>query len=88
MELGQFGLKDLDLDEDAEVPVNMQKVKDISFETNKCGHFVLPPMSDFRYARDKQRVVRGYIGAVYSELIDFTLLFIFSYIMSGKFTGS
>ena len=66
----------------------MQKAKDISFETNKRGHFVLPSMSDFWYARDRQRVVRGYIGAVYSELIDFTFLFIFSYIMSGKFTGS
>ena len=86
--LGQFGLKDLDSDEDVEVPVNMQKAKDISFEINKRGHFILPPMSDFRYARDRQRVVRGYIGAVYSELIDFLFLFLFSYIMAGKFTGS
>ena len=41
-----------------------------------------------RYARDRQRVVRGYIGAVYSELIDFLFLFLFSYIMEGNFTGS
>ena len=78
----------MDSDEDVEVPVNMQKAKDISFEINKHGHFILPPMSNFRYARDRQRVVRGYIGAVYSELIVFLFLFLFSYIMAGKFTGS
>ena len=67
--VGQFGLKELDSDEEAEVPVNMQKAKDISFQVNKRGHFVLPSIHDYRLARERQRVVRGYIGAIYSEFV-------------------
>ena len=61
----QFGLKDLDSDDEADVPVHMQKAKDIMFERNKKGIYKLPHMSDFRTTRQRQRVVRGYIGAVY-----------------------
>jgi hypothetical protein len=61
----QFGLKDLDSDDEAEVPVHMQKAKDIAFEKNKKGHYILPDMSNYTTIRQKQRVIRGYIGAVY-----------------------
>ena len=57
-------------DKEAEVLVNMQKAKDISFQINKRGHFVLPPIHDYQLACERQRVVRGYIGAVYSEFVD------------------
>jgi hypothetical protein len=33
----QFGLKNLDSDEEADIPVHMQKAKDISFKRNKKG---------------------------------------------------
>ena len=65
--LKQFSLKDLDSDDEAEVPMHMMKSKEIVFERNKRGNFVLPPRSDFRTNKQKQRVVRGYIGAVYSN---------------------
>jgi hypothetical protein len=38
----KFGLKDLDLDEEADIPVHMQKAKDILFERNKKGIYKLP----------------------------------------------
>jgi hypothetical protein len=63
----QFGLKDLESGDEAEVPVNLKKAKDISFKVNRKGHLVLLPLSNFRKTRERQRVVRGYIGAVYSE---------------------
>lgn len=62
----QFGLEDLDLDDDAEVPVDMQKAKSIVFRKKKNGVYVLPDMSNFKTIRQKQRVIRGYIGATYS----------------------
>lgn len=61
----QFGLKDLDSDDDVEVPVHFKKAREIEFQKNKQGEYVLPPMSDFKTIRQKQRIVRGYIGAVY-----------------------
>jgi hypothetical protein len=66
----QFGLKDLDSGDEAEVPVNLKKAKDISFKVNRKGHLILAPLSNFRKTRERQRVVRGYIGAVYSESIN------------------
>jgi hypothetical protein len=65
--LKQFGAKEFDSDDDIEVPVNFQKAKDIEFKKNKAGNFILPPMEKFKTNREKQRVVRGYIGAVYSQ---------------------
>jgi hypothetical protein len=63
----QFGVKELEDDDVLEAPVLIQKAKDISFEKNKRGIFILPPMTDFHTVRAKQRVIRGYIGAVYSK---------------------
>jgi hypothetical protein len=63
--VNQFGLKDLDSDEEADIPVHMQKAKDILFERNKKGIYKLPHTSDFKTIRQRQGVVRGYIRAVY-----------------------
>ena len=63
--LKQFGVKELDSDDDNEVPVQLQKAKDIQFEKNVEGEFILPPIAKYKTIRQKQRVVRGYIGAVY-----------------------
>jgi hypothetical protein len=63
--LKQFGVTELDSDEDSEVPVQFQKAKDIQFSKNIRGEFILPPLSNYKTIRQKQRVVRGYIGAVY-----------------------
>lgn len=62
----QFGVKEFDSDDNTEVAVNFQKAKDIEFEKNARGEYVLPPMVKYKTVRQKQRVVRGYIGAVYS----------------------
>jgi len=70
----QFGLEELDSDDEAEVPVLMQKAKNIEFERDESGELVLPPMKDFKTIREKQRVIRGYIGAVYSQYICFTII--------------
>jgi len=61
----QFGNEDVESDEDGEVPADMQKAKDIVFEKNDKGHFILPPMDNYNTTKQRQRVVRGYIGAVY-----------------------
>jgi hypothetical protein len=61
----QFGTKEFDSDDEAEVPVHMTKAKLIPFERNKRGDLILPPMTDYKTVRQKQRVIRGYIGAVY-----------------------
>jgi hypothetical protein len=74
----QFGLKDLDSDDNADVPVDMQKAKDIVFKKNKKGVYILPEMADFKTIRQKQRVVRGYIGAVYSAFFFNSYLFWFA----------
>lgn len=65
--LKQFGLKDLDSDDEAEVPMHMQKSKDIVFERNRRGDLILPARQDFKTNKQKQRVIRGYLGAVYSK---------------------
>jgi len=67
--LKQFGVEDLDSDDLAELPIHMQKAKDIEFDKNKSGQFILPPITDCKIIRDKQRVIRGYLGAVYSKYI-------------------
>jgi hypothetical protein len=61
----QFGAKELDSDDNDEVPVQLQKAKDIQFDKNIRGDFILPLISNYNTIRQKQRVVRGYIGAVY-----------------------
>jgi hypothetical protein len=61
----QFGLKQRDPDESVEVPVRFKKAKEIEFTKNRQGEFILHPLSNYRRIKDKQRVVRGYIGAVY-----------------------
>jgi hypothetical protein len=73
----QFGAKEMDSDEEAEVPVHLQKAKDIRFKVNKGGHFILPPRSDYKMIKEKQRVIRGYIGAVYRKWIHFSLFLFF-----------
>jgi hypothetical protein len=73
----QFGMEDLESDDEAEVPVHMQKAKDIVFERNGSGEFVLPPMDNYKTVRQKQRVIRGYIGAVYRKFICFICRFFF-----------
>ena len=65
--LDQFCINPKDSDDEAEVPVNMVKVKDISFEKNWSGVCVLPPMGNYKTIKQKQRVMRGYIGATYSQ---------------------
>lgn len=65
----QFGLKELESGDEADVPVHFQKAKDLSFEKNSRGELVLPPMHNYRTVRQKQRVIRGYVGAVYRESI-------------------
>ena len=46
--LDQFGVNPKDSDDEAEVPVNMVKAKDIFFEKNRSGVFVLPPMATIK----------------------------------------
>ena len=75
-------------DDEGEVPVHLQKAKNLQFEKNTRGDFVLPPLSNYRTVREKQRVVRGYIGAVYSVYI---CPILFSYLLitwTGKSTGN
>jgi hypothetical protein len=63
----QFGLKDSESGDDSEVPLQYQKAKDIVFERNDDGELVLPPSDRLKTIRQKQRVIRGYIGAVYRK---------------------
>jgi hypothetical protein len=72
----QFGVKDLESDDEAEVPVDTQKAKDIEFEMNKRGNRVLPEIRNYKNTKQRQRVVRGYIGAVYRKK-SFSLLIFF-----------
>ena len=65
--LKQFGAKELDSDDQAAIPVQFQKAKNIEFKKNANGEFILPPMSNYGTIRQKQRVIRGYLGAVYSQ---------------------
>jgi hypothetical protein len=72
----QFGVEKLDSDEDAEVPVHMKKAKDIEFIKNANGDFILPPKVDIKTNRGMQRVIRGYVGAVYRQIFSFSFSFI------------
>jgi hypothetical protein len=65
----QFGLQDLESGDEADVPVNFMKAKDISFEKNRHGAFILPPFQNYSKVKERQRVIRGYVGAVYSKSI-------------------
>ena len=67
--LKHFGMKETDSDEEADVPVHFKKAKNIEFEKNSKGHFILPGLENYRTTRQRQRVVQGYIGAVYSKQI-------------------
>ena len=61
----QFRISELGSDDEAEVLADMQKAKDISFEKNDCGHFILPPIENHHSMKQRQRIIRAYIGAVY-----------------------
>lgn len=65
--LKHFGDNETDSDGESDVPVDFKKAKNIEFRKNSKGHFVLPGMENYRTTRQRQRVVRGYIGAVYSK---------------------
>jgi hypothetical protein len=87
--LKQFKVKELDSDDNAEVPVNFQKAKDIEFKKNSAGRFILPPIQDFKTTRQKQRVVRGFIGAAYRlSLYPTHLAFFLIIIITGEFTDN
>ena len=73
--LKQFSVKEFDSDDNAEVPVHFQKAKDIEFKKNKAGEFILPPIQNFKTNRQRQRIVRGYIGAVYRQYIQSIIFF-------------
>lgn len=79
----QFGLNGSDEDDDDNVPVNFMKAKDIEFEENRRGELIVPPLMNFRTVREKQRVVRGYIGAIYRAYINVLLPFFF-HSLNGK----
>ena len=61
----QFDIDNSESDDGGEVPADAQKAKDIVFEKNDQGHFIMPPMENYNTTKQRQRVVRGYIGAVY-----------------------
>ena len=66
----QFGFENLDSEDEAELPVDSQKAKDIVFKKNEKGVYLVPKKSDFgKRLKMRQRVVRGYIGTVYSQYI-------------------
>jgi len=71
-----------------EIPVEYKKAKDISFNRNESGGLILPPLSQYRRVRQKQRVVRAYVGAVYSKSIHPIFLMHLLRDMTGDFTGS
>jgi hypothetical protein len=86
--LKQFDVRNSDSDDDGEIPVQMMKAKDIRFEQKETGEFILPPMSNYRTVKQKQRVVRGYIGAVYRQSIYFIFIISFLTLSIGDFTGN
>jgi hypothetical protein len=55
----------LETDDEAEVPIRKQKAKSLTFEKNESGEFILPEKAGV--VKDRQRMIRGYIGAVYSQ---------------------
>ena len=82
----QFGHQDLESEDEGEVPVYMQKAKDLAFDRNEDGVFVLPDMGNYKTIREKQRVVRGYIGAVYRTSFHSFHWQFFLISRSGEFT--
>ena len=64
--VSHFGLKEGESDDEADVPANFMKAKNIKFRKDRHGVYVLPHISDYRKAKERQRVVRGYLGTVYS----------------------
>lgn len=84
--LKQFDVRDSDSDDEVEIPVQMMKAKDIRFEQKETGEFILPPMSNYKTVKQKQRVVRGYIGAVYRQSVNFIFITSFLTISIGDFT--
>lgn len=63
----QFGFEELDSEDEADPPVDAQKAKNLKFFRNEKGDFIVPKKSDFKLTKQRQRVIRGYIGAVYSQ---------------------
>jgi hypothetical protein len=61
----QFGVKELETDDEADVPARNRKANSLVFEKNEDGVFILDDKSGI--AKDIQRTVRGYLGAVYSQ---------------------
>jgi hypothetical protein len=59
----------MESDDEGKIAPDMQKAKDIAFERNDSGDFILPPMYNCKTTRQKQRVIRGYIGTVYRKPI-------------------
>lgn len=86
--LKQFGINELDSDEENEIPVHFQKAKDIEFETNRAGYLILPPLTNYKTIRQKQRVVRGYIGANYSQYNVYPFFELLLINLTGEFTES
>ena len=66
----------------------MQKAKDIVFEKNGKGHFILPPRHGYKTNRQRQRVIRGYVGAVYRMSMNSFHLLFFLTVGTGEFTGN
>lgn len=77
----------MESDDEAEVPVHMMKSKDIVFERDEAGEFILPEMHTFKLVRGKQRAIRGYIGAVY-RMCSQSIVFYFLIQMTGEYTGN
>ena len=65
----QFDHQPLESGDEVEHPIEFQKAKDISFEKNHHGHFILPPIQIYRTIKQKQRVICAYVGAVYHKSI-------------------
>lgn len=84
----QFGDPRSEDEAEEEVPVEYQKAKNITFKRNETGGLILPPMSDYRKIRQKQRVVRAYAGAVYSTLMHPIFSTHILRDITGEFTGS
>ena len=82
----QFG--DSTADDEANVPVQYLKAKNISFKRNQSGDLILPPMSDYKKLCQKKRIIHAYVGAVYRESIQSIFLSHFLREIIGDFTGS
>ena len=44
-------------DDEADIPVQYQKAKDISFKRNKSGDLILPPMSDYKKLHQEKKII-------------------------------